>query len=47
MPIIFEYEKDFEKDFNYKFEDFENFITEINYKIISKIDSSNYLIVSI
>ena len=46
MPIIFEYEKDFEKDFNYKFEDFENFISEINYKISSRIDNSNYLIVS-
>ena len=46
MPIIFEYEKDFEKDFNYKFEDFENFISEINYKIVSKIDDSNYLIIS-
>ncbi len=46
MPIIFEYEKDFEKDFNYKFVDFENFISEINYKISSRIDDSNYLIIS-
>ena len=46
MPIIFEYEKDFEKDFGYKFKDFEKFIFEINYKIKSKIDNSNFLIVS-
>ena len=46
MPIVFEYEKDFEKDFGYKFEDFEKFIFEINYKIKSKIDNSNFLIVS-
>ena len=44
MPIIFEYEKLFENDFNYKFKDFENFIYEINYKIIKEINS-NYLIV--
>mgnify|MGYP001265770613 CR=1 FL=1 len=45
MPIVFEYEKDFEKDFNFDFKDFKKFIEEINYKIASKIDESNYLIV--
>jgi FkbM family methyltransferase len=44
MPIIFEYEKDFEKDLNYKFKDFLNFIKSIDYEINLKIDSSNYLI---
>ncbi len=44
MPIIFEYEEDFAKNFNYTFESFENFIDEINYKISIKIDKSNYLI---
>ena len=44
MPIVFEYEKLFENDFNYKFQDFEDFIFEINYKIIEEINS-NYLIV--
>ena len=44
MPIVFEYEKDFEKTFNYKFDDFKKFIEEINYKINLKIDDSNYLI---
>ena len=45
MPIIFEYEEKFEKKFNYTFRDFENFINEINYKIETKIDEINYLIV--
>ena len=44
MPIIFEYEEKFEKDFNYTFKDFENFIYKINYKIVTKIDNINYLI---
>ena len=44
MPIIFEYEEDFAKDFNYTFKSFENFIDEINYKISIQIDKSNYLI---
>tara|TARA_B110001450_G_scaffold218159_1_gene212485 strand:- start:420 stop:1220 length:801 start_codon:yes stop_codon:yes gene_type:complete len=45
VPVIFEYERDFENNFNYTFNSFEKFIYEINYKIESKIDSSNYLIV--
>ena len=44
MPIIFEYEKDFEKDLNHSFKDFLNFIESIDYEISLKIDSSNYLI---
>ena len=44
MPIIFEYEKDYEKDFNYTFKDFEKFISEIDYYVKLKIDDSNYLI---
>tara|TARA_Y100000591_G_scaffold184190_1_gene159080 strand:+ start:243 stop:1016 length:774 start_codon:yes stop_codon:yes gene_type:complete len=44
MPIIFEYEKEFEKELNYTFVDFQKFIEEIKYKISSKIDESNYLI---
>jgi len=44
MPIIFEYEEDFAKEFNYTFKSFENFINEINYKISIQIDKSNYLI---
>jgi len=44
MPIIFEYDKDLEKDFDYNFRDFKNFLEEIKYKIILKIDKNNYLI---
>ena len=44
MPIIFEYEEDFAKYFNYTFKSFENFIYEINYEISIQIDKSNYLI---
>lgn len=44
MPIIFEYDKELEKDFNYNFRDFQNFLEEIKYKIILKIDKNNYLI---
>ena len=44
MPIIFEYEEKFTKEFNYNFKKFEEFINKINYKIESKIDEINYLI---
>jgi len=43
MPIIFEYEKLFEKDLNYNFRLYENFIEEINYKIVYET-KNNYLI---
>ena len=45
VPVIFEYESDFEDNFDYTFNSFEKFIDEINYKVESKIDSSNYLII--
>jgi len=44
MPIVFEYEKLFEKDYNYTFKDFEDFIDEINYDIKTEINN-NYLII--
>ena len=44
MPIIFEYEKKFEEEFKYTFQDFEKFIDKIGYKIETKIDEINYLI---
>ena len=47
MPIIFEYEAKFEKEFKYTFFDFEIFINEINYKIVKQLDPINYLIVPI
>lgn len=45
VPVIFEYESDFENNFNYTFSSFEKYIDEIDYKIELKIDTSNYLIV--
>ncbi len=44
MPIIFEYEKLFEKDFKYNFKEFEKFIKSIDYKICEEINH-NYLII--
>ena len=44
MPIIFEYEEKFADEFNYTFKSFEEFISKINYKIESKVDEINYLI---
>ena len=44
MPIIFEYEKVFGKDFNYEFKDFDKFINEINYTIKEETNN-NFLIV--
>jgi flagellar hook-associated protein FlgK len=44
MPIIFEYEEKFADEFNYTFKSFEEFINKINYKIESKVDEINYLI---
>lgn len=46
MPIIFEYEEKFANEFNYTFKDFEEFINKINYKIETKVDEINYLIIS-
>tara|TARA_B100001142_G_scaffold209827_1_gene207967 strand:- start:1455 stop:2246 length:792 start_codon:yes stop_codon:yes gene_type:complete len=43
MPIIFECNND-EKDHYPKIKDFEEFLKKINYKIDSKIDKINYLI---
>ena len=44
MPIIFEYEKIFEKEMNYKFEDFVNFFKELNYRFETVVDN-NFLVV--
>ncbi len=44
MPIIFEYTPEFSEELEYTFLDFENFINEINYYIVKKIDYYNYLI---
>lgn len=46
MPIIIEYSSQYEKTFNYKFDDFRKILKKINYKIDHKIDDENYLIIS-
>jgi FkbM family methyltransferase len=46
MPIIIEYSKEFETDFNYNFLDFQKCLLEIDYKITKQIDEANYLIES-
>ena len=43
MPILFEYEEQFEHIFKYKFKDYESFIESINYKIELEFNK-NYLI---
>jgi hypothetical protein len=44
MPIIFEYEEQFQDEFNTSFADYENFTKSINYKIEDIITDINYLI---
>ena len=44
MPIVFEYEKEFEQEQGYSFKEYEKFIEKIGYKIVYEV-KSNYLIV--
>ena len=44
MPIVFEYTPEFAEELKYSFKDFEDFINEIDYYIVKKIDYYNYLI---
>ncbi len=44
MPIIFEFEQQFQKEFNTCFQDYLDFIASINYKVEEVIDGINYLI---
>ena len=46
MPIIIEYSRQYEKTFNYGFNDFQKLLKDLNYKINHKIDDENYLIIS-
>jgi FkbM family methyltransferase len=45
MPIIFEFEQQFQKQFNTCFQDYLDFIASINYKVEEVVDNINYLIV--
>jgi FkbM family methyltransferase len=40
MPILFEYEKEFEEEYGYKFNDIEEFINSIKYKIFKIVDNN-------
>ena len=44
MPIIFEYEYLFEEDMNLNFQEYVDFVNEINYKFERVINGQNYLI---
>lgn len=44
MPIIFEYEYVFEEELNLCFQDYIDFVTEINYKFVKVINGQNFLI---
>ncbi len=45
MPIIFEYEEQFQNDFNSSFQDYVEFVDSINYKFLKTVQEINYLIV--
>jgi FkbM family methyltransferase len=45
MPILFEYEQEFQSEFGTGFEDYIDFVRSINYHIVEVVDRINYLIV--
>lgn len=45
MPILFEFEEQFQEEFHTSFQDYLNFIDSIGYKIEKKILNINYLII--
>lgn len=44
MPIIFEYEEQFQQEFGTTFQDYVDFVSEIGYRFVRTIDSINFLI---
>jgi FkbM family methyltransferase len=44
MPIIFEYEYQFEEKYNYSFQEYVDFVTSIDYKFARVINGCNFLI---
>ncbi len=44
MPIIFEFEQEFQDQFHTTFQDYIDFVQSINYKFVENIKFSNYLI---
>lgn len=47
MPILFEYEYQFEDKFNLCFQDYVDFVKSINYKFVKVINGHNYLIMPV
>lgn len=45
MPIIFEFQEEFQAEFGTSFQDYLSFIDSISYKVKKRIDNANYLIV--
>ena len=45
MPIIFEYEEQFQEEFCTSFQDYIDFVEKINYKFVKTIDKINFLII--
>ena len=45
MPIIFEYEEPFQKDLNTSFQDYIEFVNDIDYKFVKTVLQTNFLIV--
>jgi FkbM family methyltransferase len=45
MPIIFEYEEQFQEDFNTSFQEYVDFVNSIGYKFLKTVQDINYLIV--
>jgi FkbM family methyltransferase len=45
MPIIFEYEEQFQTDFNTSFQQYVDFVDSIGYKFLKTVQEINYLIV--
>lgn len=45
MPILFEFEQEFQAQFNTTFQDYVDFVNEINYKFVETVLDINFLIV--
>jgi FkbM family methyltransferase len=44
MPIVFEYEEQFQPEFKTTFQDYVDFVLSIDYRFVKTIDSINFLI---
>jgi FkbM family methyltransferase len=45
MPILFEYEYQFEEEYSLCFQDYVDFVKSINYKFLKTVNGHNYLII--